>query len=162
MIATPPPVYPWPIGVGPRYHPAASNPVAAAGRAIGRLRCSDGQTAFRVHLELFAGRQVVIVPAGIGVSAGGCTYPVSTTTPTGVVQVAGPGLRLGDVFRIWGRRLSQSRLLSFTGRVELYVNGRRRSGDPGRVVLHRHDEIVLEVGGHVAPHTTYLFPRGER
>jgi hypothetical protein len=28
------------------------------------------------------------------------------------------------------------------------------------VPLHRHDEIVVEVGRHVAPHVDYLFPKG--
>jgi hypothetical protein len=161
VIATPP-VYPWPIGVGARYHPAASNPFVASARPLGELRCGNAATAFRVHVELFGARQVVIVPAGIGVSPRGCAYPASTSTPTGVVRVTRSGITLGDWFRVWGRRLSPSRLLGFAGRVELYVNGRRRSGDPGRLVLRPHDEIVLEVGGYVPPHTTYLFPRGER
>ncbi len=26
--------------------------------------------------------------------------------------------------------------------------------------LQRHDEIVLEIGGYVPPHTRYLFPEG--
>ena len=36
MIAAPPAVYPWPIGVGPRYHPAAANSTVLAGRPVGR------------------------------------------------------------------------------------------------------------------------------
>ena len=63
-----------------------------------------------------------------------------------------------DLFAVWGRRLSPRRLLSFTGRVEAYVNGRRVAGDPRRIPLRRHDEIVLEIGGYVPPHNSYLFP----
>ncbi len=81
-------------------------PSRAPGGRSGTLTCGPAGETFRVHLELFAHRRVVIVPAGIGVARGGCVYPARTLTPTGVVEVArGAKLRLGDLFRIWGRRL---------------------------------------------------------
>ena len=52
MIAAPPPVYPWPIGVGPRYHPTAYSAQVAARRPIGVLRCTKGGASFAVHVEL--------------------------------------------------------------------------------------------------------------
>jgi hypothetical protein len=67
---------------------------------------------------------------------------------------------LGDLFRIWGRRLAGRRLLSFPGAVTVYVGGRLYKGDPRTVPLYRHAQIVVEVGGHVAPHPFYLFPKG--
>jgi hypothetical protein len=154
VIATPPPVYPWPIGAGPRYHPAAR---ARNGRPVGTLRCASGRT-FAVHVELFANRRVIVVPQGIG-HGPRCTYPVATATPTGVLDVRGRAT-LGDLFRIWGRRFGRNRLLSFAGRVSVFVDGRRVGGDPSRVPLRRHDEIVVETRGHVAPHSSYLFPKG--
>jgi hypothetical protein len=150
----PGPVYPWPIGVGPRYQPAA---LRRDGRPVGGLRCASGRT-FAVHVELFANRRVVIVPRGIGV-APRCTYPLSTTEPTGVVHVRGRRT-LGDLFLVWGRRVGPHRLLSFTGHVSVFVGGRPFAGDPRRVPLTRHAQIVVEVGGHVAPHPSYLFPKG--
>jgi hypothetical protein len=143
-------VYPWPIGVGPRYHPTANRPAAT-------LRCGPLGTRYRVHLELFANRRVVIVPAGIG----GCEAPLRTTAPTGVVELKGRRT-LGDLFAIWGRRLGPNGFLSFRGRVSAFVNGHRVTGDPRRIALRPRDEIVLEVGGYVAPHRDYLFPRGDR
>lgn len=154
MIATPPYVHPWPIGVGPRYHPAA---LARDGRPVGSLRCASGRT-FAVHVELFANRRVVIVPPGIGRGTH-CTYPVSTDSPTGVLHILGRAT-LGDLFRIWGTRLGPNRLLSFAGRVSVFAGGRRAIGDPTRVPLTRHAEIVVETGGYVAPHPSYLFPKG--
>ena len=50
------------------------------------------------------------------------------------------------------------RLLSFRGPVAVFVDGRRIQGDPGAVELHPGAQIVLEVGGYVPPHRTYLFP----
>ena len=160
MIAAPPPVHPWPIGVGPRYQPSARNDAVARGAPLGDLRCRSGDRSFRVHVELFAARKVVVVPAGIGVSTRGCRYPLRTRTPTGVVEVAsGPPRTLGDLFRVWGRALGRSRLLSFRGRVLTFVNGARFRGDPRELVLTRRLQVVVEVGGYVAPHAGYVFPR---
>lgn len=157
MIAAPPPVYPWPIGAGSRYHPGASGTPATS------LRCGPAGQAFQVHLELFAHRQVVIVPAGIGAGRGGCTYPLRTHAPTGVVDVARRGcFTLGNLFAVWGRRLDPAGFLSFRGRVSAFVGGKPRPGDPRSVVLTPHAEIVLELGGHLAPHSDYLFPKGGR
>jgi hypothetical protein len=160
IAATPPPVYPWPIGKGPRYQPAAANRSVTEGRSFGRFTCGNRRT-FQVHVELFAMQRVVIVPPRIGVARRGCTYPLHTTTPTGVVDVARAGRwTLGDLFAVWGRRLTRSQLLSFPGRVSVFVGGRRHTGDPGSVVLTPHAEIVVEVGGYVAPHPSYVFPKG--
>jgi len=156
VVAAPPPVYPWPIGPAPRWQPAA---LRRAGAPVGALRCSRGGARFRVHLELFAERRVIVVPAGIGLARGGCRYPVRTRTPTGVVEAARPGVTLGDLFAVWGRRLGPRRLLSFAGRVRVYVGGRRRPGDPRTLVLAPRAEIVVEVGAYVAPHRSYVFPK---
>jgi len=162
MISTPPAVYPWPIGAGPRYHPAAASARVARGASFGRFRCGNGRT-FDVHVELFARRQVVIVPPRVGVARNGCRYQLSTTTPTGVVAVSGSRhWTLGDLFTVWGRQLTRSQLLSFRGRVSVFVGGRRWTGDPRALVLTRHAEIVVEVGGYVTPHPSYLFPKGPR
>lgn len=155
MIAAPPWIHPWPIGAGPRYHPAA---IRRDGRPVGMLRCASGRT-YAVHLELFANRRVIIVPPGIGAGPDGCTYPVATTEPTGVLHVRGSA-NLGDLFRIWNRPLGPGRLLSFAGRVSVFVGGRRVTGDPARVPLARHAEIVVETRGYVPPHPSYLFPKG--
>jgi len=161
VIAAPPPVYPWPIGVGPGYHPTARNPAVSAGRPIGVLRCTSGGAGFAVHIELFAKRRVVIVPPRIGAGPNGCTYPLHTTAPTGVVHVRGRGLTLGDLFRVWGRRLTRTALLSFRDCVSVFVGGRRWRGEPRSVPLTKHAQIVVEVGGYVAPHARYLFPKGD-
>ena len=164
MIAAqpPPPVYPWPIGAGPRYQPPAANPDVLDGRPVGGMRCTNGKR-FSVHVELFAHRKVVVVPPGIGVARSGCSYPLRTNAPTGVVRVAAKGrYTLGDLFTVWGRRLDRSHLVSFRGRVSVFVGGKRRSGDPRRIVLTKHAQIVLELGGYVAPHPSYLFPKGDR
>jgi hypothetical protein len=150
---------PIPIGAGPRYHP----PPGAHGE------CAPGPlaTGLRVHVELFANRRVIVIPAAVGLRgarleygravAARCRTRIWTTEPTGVVRFTGAA-RLGDVFRVWGRTLSPRQLLSFPGTVRLYRAGVRVAGDPRRLALRDGDQIVIEVGPYVPPHRSYRFP----
>jgi hypothetical protein len=151
---------PTPIGVGPRYHPAA----AAHGVCLaGPLHGAPG-----VHVELFANRRVVIVPAAVGVRrarlelgrvvAAGCHTHFWTLDPSGVVAFDGAAT-LGGLFAVWGTPLTPRRLAGFRGSVRLYRNGVRVHTDPRAVALRDGDELVLEVGGYVPPHRSYRFPR---
>ena len=157
-----------PIGRGAAFHPPARGSVGAgSGPCRAPLGRRDG-----VHVELFAANRVVLVAAGIGVRgpvtrSGGritgarCYGDLVTLEPTGVVLTRpGARLTLAALFRGWGRPLSARRLLSFSGRVTVFVDGQRRTGPPGSVALTRHAEIVLEVGPHVPPHPAYHFPPG--
>ena len=153
--------------------PAVGQAVRKA-RPIGDLACArTSEVRFRVHLELFARKLVLLVPAGIGVAppherdgayvtSGRCLYPLRTREPTGVVEVATPRpVTIGDLFRVWGQPLGPRRLAGFrsTRPVLAFVNGRRVRVDPRAIPLRRHDEIVLEIGGYVVPHSSYLFPK---
>jgi len=168
----PPSVKPWPIGAGPGFRLAPAPAAISAGRPVGRFRCGADVPRFGVHVEIFVRRQVLILPAGIGVARpsrtsfsrvrpGGCTYPLRTLDPTGVIEV-GSDATLGDFFRIWGQALGPRRIAVFRSRQRLlaFVGGRRRRGDPRTIPLRPHAQIVLELGGYVLPHPRYLFPRG--
>lgn len=128
---------PTPIGVGLRYHPPAPH-----------VRCVGTVPAQRVHLELFAHGRVILIPTPIG-----CW----TRDPTGVVRYR-RGATLGGFFRAWRQRLSPMRLLTFSGPVRIYRNGRRVHVDPRALALRNGDELVLEVGPYIPPHRFYLFP----
>ena len=155
---------PTPIGVGPLYHPPAHGPGAAA------VACRDAplRQGLRVHLELFAHKRVVIVPAGVGVRGASvrlgnvvgarCRAQTWTVDPTGVVRFGHADERLGTFFTVWSEPLSRLRLAGFQGAVSVFVNGARRNVDPRRLLLHDGDEIVLEVGGYVPPHVSFRFP----
>jgi hypothetical protein len=161
------------VGPGAAFRPGPSRAAAEWGAPIEGLACSrrparrDG-----THLELFARRHVVVVPAGIGVApprrregarvlGGRCWYPLSTTDPSGVIEIArGRRTTLGAFFDVWGRPLSATRLLSFRAPVHAFVDGRSWTGDPRRIPLGRHRQVVLEVRGHVPPHRVYRYPPG--
>ncbi|HVS85326.1 MAG TPA: hypothetical protein VHD91_06825 [Gaiellaceae bacterium] len=114
----------------------------------------------------------MLVPTALGLAApryrlgrvvsAGCRARAWTTDPTGVVRFdpgeAGRPVTLADVFALWGQQLGPRRLASFTGAVSVYVDGRRRTGDPRTLRLREGSEIVLEVGGYVPPHRSYRFP----
>jgi hypothetical protein len=86
---------------------------------------------------------------------------VRTREPTGVIEVAeGRPVTLGDLFAVWGQPLSGTRMAGFRGEVRAYVAGRPWRRDPRSIPLRRHAQVVLEVGGHVPPHRSYLFPPG--
>jgi hypothetical protein len=153
--------------------PAVSQPVGR-GHVVAGMRCLTGRSFEAVHVEIFVNRRVLILPAGIGLrpplrraglarlAGGRCAYPLHTLDPTGTVLVDRTRRRmLGDLFALWGQRLAPRRLLSFTGRVQAFRNGREWRGDPRRMPLALHDSIVLEVGGYVPPHARYLFPEGQ-
>jgi hypothetical protein len=158
-----------PVGRGPRFQPGVRARVP--GPCLRTLGPRSG-----VHVELFAADRVIVVPAGIGtrpprtslsrrITAAGCYGELVTLEPTGLVLVRrGRRQLLSDLFRAWGQPLSAVRLGPFTaspgGRVRVSIGGRRWRGSPRAVPLAPHAVIVLEVGPHVRPHTSYRFPPG--
>jgi hypothetical protein len=162
-----------PAGQGSSFRPGAVSAAVAAGAPVGPWRClSHRGSSYGAHLELFAEEHEIVVPAGIGVReprrdgayvvGGRCLYPVTTADPTGVIEVDGSRAApdLGVLFRLWGQPLTAHRLGAFTGKVSAFVNGRGWAGDPRAIRLPRHAQIVLEVCGFVAPHSSYGFPPG--
>jgi hypothetical protein len=161
------------VGSGPRFRPPSLSRVVSLARPVGRFRCEPSRLPVRhgVHLELFAARHVVVVPAGIGIApprradgayirGGRCSYAVSTREPTGVIEVAGGRPTLGDLFAVWGQPLRRARFAGFSGTVRAYVDGRRWHGHPRAIPLTRHAQIVLAVGPPVPVHPSYRFPAG--
>lgn len=168
---------PRPLGPGPGYRPPALGSAAAAGAPVNGLRCTRAPARrFGAHLEIFDSGFVVAIPPGIGIApphrrdgayvrSGRCSYPIRTTEPTGVIELAqGTRAKLGDLFDMWGQPLTRHRVAGFTAKpgeeVASFVAGKRWRGDPRAIPLHRHAVIVLEAGAHVRPHRTYLFPPG--
>jgi hypothetical protein len=165
------------VGPGPRYRPPSLSAEVARARPVRGLACRRGRRSRHgVHLEVFANRHVVIVPAGIGIApprkhagayvvSGRCEYEAITVEPTGVIQVArGARVTLGGFFALWGQPLSTRRLAGFTAaagsRVLAFVGGRAWLGDPATIPLTHHAQVVLEVDGYVPPHRRYGFPPG--
>ena len=150
-----------PVGVGPRFQLAPRTGPSATARPVGALRCRAGRLGGAVvaHLEIFARRDTLVIPAGIGVLRGRCRYPVRTLGPTGLIVADRAGQTLGDLFAVWGQPLARRRLAGFSGPVIAFVGGRRVRGDVRAIPIRHHAEIVVEVSGYVPPHAHYVFPR---
>lgn len=155
-----PPIVTRPIGVGPGFRLAPRAAAASKGAPIGDLRCRPGSLAGPIvaHLEIFARRETLVIPAGIGVLGGRCRYPVRTLMPTGLIVAQRPGLTLGDLFGAWGQPLRRRRLAGFSGPIVAFVGGRRVRGDVRHIQIRHHSQIVLEISGYVPPHAHYVFP----
>lgn len=148
--ASGPPPKPQLFGEGPRYHPEPHWSRARKGLAIQGMRCARTDAPrHKAFVEIFIRGRVVAMPAGIGVSPRGCSYPVRTRAPTGIVEVAGKAT-LGDFFAIWGRRLPE--------RMRAYVGSERFRGDPRSIALTDHAVVTLEEGRYVEPHANFVFP----
>ena len=106
------------------------------------------------HLEVFVHGRRVVVPAGIGIDAAArFISPIHTHDASGIVHVESPKVRtftLGQVFGVWGVRLTRTCLGGYCarGRDELavYADGRPVTGDPRVLPLAPHAEIVVAYG----------------
>jgi hypothetical protein len=130
---------------------------AAAGQPVAGMSC-DAQEGSRVHIHqhlliLDRGKPVGI-PPNVGQPPGKrCIYWVHTHTPNGVIHIEAPENRsftLGDFFLVWGEPLGRSRAASASaprGRsLKVWVNGRPYGGDPRKIPLAAHADIVIEAG----------------
>jgi hypothetical protein len=155
-----PPIVTRPIGMGPAFRLAPRGDAAVRGAPIGDLRCRPGTPTGPIvaHLEIFAQRETLVIPAGIGIVGQRCRYPVRTLMPTGLIVAQHRGLTLGDLFAIWGQRLGRRTLAGFSGPIVAFVAGRQVRGDVRSIPIRHHSQIVLEVSGYVPPHAHYVFP----
>ncbi len=165
---------PTPIGSGPQFRLPAASPAVVRAAPVGRLACLRTEPVReRAHVELYANRRVLLLPPGIGMApplrrhgpdvlTARCSYAIRTTDPTGVVEYL-PSARptLADLFAVWGQPLSARRVAGFRTRrgeaVSAWVGGRRWHGDVSGIPLTRNAEIVLELGGYVPPHRSFVY-----
>ena len=134
---------------------------AARGQAMGQpirgISC-DAQEGQRIHihqhLAIFNHGQAVLIPAYIGIPQGArCIYWLHTHTPDGIIHIEAPldrSFTLGDFFAVWGQPLTAKQAASATAKrgeqVHVWVNGKRYSGDPAKIPLLAHADIVIQVG----------------
>jgi hypothetical protein len=159
---------------GPAPWPRNGDQLAARLATLGlRADAFEGTALhFHQHLDVFVDGRRVTVPAGIGIDpAGAFISPLHTHDTSGVIHVESPTVRpftLAEFFGVWGVPLRSGRLGGYAagdGRaLRAYVNGRRVEGDPGRIVLTPHQELVIAFGTQrELPHpipASYPFPAG--
>jgi hypothetical protein len=159
---------------GPAPWPRNAGRLSERLAALGLPALGFEGTALHIHqhLDVFVDGKRVVVPAGIGIDpAGRFISPLHTHDASGVIHVESATVRpftLGEFFGVWGVRLGPGRLGGYVaaGRrgLRAYVDGRPLTGDPSRLVLGEHLEIVLAFGTRrELPHpvaASYPFPAG--
>jgi len=127
------------------------------GEPVGGISC-DAQEGQRIHIHqhlvvLDHGKPVDI-PPNVGQPAGKrCLYWLHTHTPDGIIHIEAPQDRsftLGDFFKVWGQPLSHTTAGSARAKkgasLKVWVDGKPYKGDPRRIALKSHTDIVIEAG----------------
>lgn len=149
---------------------ALSAPVVSAqlptagtmGQTIDGISCDaqEGQrTHIHQHLVIFDHGKPVDIPPNVGQPAGRrCIYWLHTHTPDGIIHIEAPNDRsftLGDFFKVWGQPISKTQAATAKGSAKLplkvWVNGKPYSGDPAKIKLDAHTDIVIEAGPPFPP-----------
>lgn len=136
------------------------------GAAIDNIKCETMEGAaqhIHAHLALFQNGRAVTIPSSVGIPAGlGCLYWVHTHSNDGLIHIEAPVTRaftLGDFFDIWGKDLTPSVAdgvrAAKGARLTVSVNGKPYAGDPRRIVLKDHQEILIAAGAPPAHPATY-------
>lgn len=133
---------------------AAAQPAA---KVIAGISC-DAQEGQRMHIHqhlviLDRGKEVA-VPYNVGQPEDvPCIYWLHTHKTDGIIHVEAPLNRkftLGDFFAIWGQPLSRTRAATAVaakgGSLTVYVNGKKYVGDPSKIELVAHADIVIMTG----------------
>ena len=142
-------------GPGPRYLPAGRAPPRSrpASRS-GRSPAGPPARSFRVHLELFADRKVIVVPAGIGVAPSRLRLPGrGRPLPAGSSRSRAARASRSATSSASGASRSTPTTSPRSPRsapVRAYVGGRLVRGPLGAIPLTPHAEIVLELGPYLA------------
>ena len=131
-------------------------------RAIGLPALSEEGQVLHIHqhLDLFVDGEPVPVAANFGIAADRTFIsqlhthePRPGDPPDGILHVESPTeqtFTLGQMFAVWGVRLDAKCLggLCESGEKKLrtWVNGEPFEGDPTRIALEEHQQIVIAYG----------------
>ena len=124
---------------------------------VGNIQCNAGEqlaTHYHAHLTILLNGQPVSVPAQIGITDQ-CFYWMHTHDTSGVIHIEAPAnqkdrtFTLGDFFSVWKQPLSSTQVATLTltsdQKLVIYVDGKPYTGDPKKIVLKSHTQVVLEI-----------------
>jgi len=145
---------PWPLPVELDNGRQSAAYVAAAGLPYAEEMLS---VHYHAHLDLIVDGKPMTVPPGLGYVATGSKVlglaPLHTHDASGVIHIENDvpaTFVLGQVFTEWGVRFTPSCLGAYCAgggkQLAVFVDGKRQSGDPTRIVLSKHEEIAVVYG----------------
>jgi hypothetical protein len=103
------------------------------------------------HIDIYIGGHHLIVPQGIGFGPNASFLSaIHTHDTSGIIHVESPTVRtytLGEFFDVWGVLFTKQCLGEYCTNAQrtlkVFVNGTPVAGDPSRLVLESHQEIVV-------------------
>ena len=138
----------------------------ATGQPIANIRCESGEQLAvhsHAHVDLIYKGQPAAIPAQVGITST-CLYWMHTHQTSGIVHIEAPResasrqFTLGDFFQVWGQPLSDQQVATFKlgsgDQLKMWVDGQPYTGDPRKIVLKSHTQVVVEIGPQfLDPHT---------
>lgn len=126
-------------------------------KSIDGISCDfSEQTRYHVHAHLTLishGGKPAYPPANVGIDQLHlCLYWLHTHDASGIVHIEAPRVirpTLGQFFAVWGRPLTAHDVAGFrpgASGIRAFVDGKRFPGDPARIHLFEHTDVVLEIG----------------
>jgi hypothetical protein len=130
-----------------------------------------------IHVAIFVNGTQMRLPAGIGITApfvvqhylsgpfddvglSDCLYWLHTHVADGIVHVEAPAkqsFNLGQFFDIWGQPLGPNQVGPAKGKVVVFENGKRLTGNPRSTPLTPHGDIQIDVGSPVVAFQPFTF-----
>jgi len=142
------------------YYFASRGPGGVNGQPVANIKCDTGEQLavhYHAHLTVMYRGQPASIPANTGIPSGGsCLYWMHTHDDSGVIHIEAPvgqakrQFTLGDFFAVWGQPLSRTQVATLQvgsgNQLKVWVNGTPYTGDPSKIILKSHEQIVLEIG----------------
>jgi hypothetical protein len=146
------------------YYIASRGPGGITGQPVGNIKCDTGEqlaTHYHAHLTVIYRGEPASIPAQTGIitDANGnvtCFYWMHTHTTSGILHIEAPKgdanqkFTIGDFFKIWNQPLTSKKIATFPigkgDEVKVWVDGQPYTGDPAKVVLKSHTQVVIEIG----------------
>lgn len=163
----------------PNLAPATTPPGGKTVDGISCRRLSNETVKYHVHVHvaIYVNGKMERLPAGIGITkprllekfAKGrfydvglynCLYWLHTHVPDGIVHVESPGRKsfsLGDFFDVWNQPLSPSQVGPAKGKVVVFENGKRLTGNPRSTPLLAQADIQIDIGSPIVKFQKFHF-----
>ena len=127
-----------------------------SGAPVDGIRCDEMEGAvFHIHphLAIFDKGKAVDIPSDVGRPVGAqCLYWIHTHTDDGIIHIESPVFKtftLGQFFDVWGQPFTATNVAGFKvdkGQMHVFVDGAPYKGDPRKIPLAQHTDIVVEAG----------------
>ena len=141
------------------YYIASRGPGGIHGQPVANIKCDTGEQLsvhYHAHLTVIYRGEPAAIPANTGILTGTCFYWMHTHTTSGIIHIEAPKdsatrqFTVGDFFAIWNQPLTAKKVATFNvgkgDEVKVWVDGKPYTGDPAKVVLKSHTQVVIEIG----------------